>query len=31
MARLTGTGRIADDLYLTAHHEVTGRPLNPSS
>ncbi|HET7017144.1 MAG TPA: GPP34 family phosphoprotein [Streptosporangiaceae bacterium] len=27
MARLTGTGRIADDLYLIAHHEVTGRPF----
>jgi len=23
---LAGTGRIADDLYLIAHHEVTGRP-----
>jgi hypothetical protein len=23
---LSGTGRIADDLYLLAHHEVTGRP-----
>ncbi len=30
MARLTGTGRIADDLYLIAHHEVSGRPyLHP--
>jgi hypothetical protein len=27
MARLTGTGRIADDLYLIAHHEVNGRPF----
>ena len=25
--RLTGTGRLADDLYLMAHHETTGRPL----
>lgn len=25
-ARLTGTGRLADDLYLMAHHDVTGRP-----
>ncbi len=25
-ARLSGTGRIADDLYLLAHHECTGRP-----
>jgi hypothetical protein len=24
---LTGTGRIADDLYLLAHHDVTGRPF----
>ena len=24
---LTGTGRLADDVYLLAHHEVTGRPL----
>jgi len=24
--RLCGTGRLADDLYLLAHHEVTGRP-----
>ncbi len=23
---LSGTGRLADDLYLLAHHEVTGRP-----
>ena len=27
MTRLTGTGRIADDLYLIAHHEVSGRPF----
>jgi hypothetical protein len=26
VARLTGTGLVADDLYLMAHHEVTGRP-----
>ncbi len=26
MARLSGTGRLADDLYLLAHHEVSGRP-----
>jgi hypothetical protein len=25
--RLAGTGRLADDLYLIAHHETTGRPL----
>ena len=25
-ARLGGTGRLADDLYLLAHHDVTGRP-----
>jgi hypothetical protein len=25
-AALGGTGRLADDLYLLAHHEVTGRP-----
>ena len=25
-AQLSGTGRIADDLYLLAHHEITGRP-----
>jgi hypothetical protein len=25
-ARLSGTGRLADDLYLLAHHEATGRP-----
>jgi len=26
VARLSGTGRLADDLYLLAHHEVTGKP-----
>ena len=26
MTRLGGTGRLADDLYLMAHHEITGRP-----
>jgi hypothetical protein len=26
MAGLSGTGRLADDLYLLAHHEATGRP-----
>ena len=26
MARLSGTGGLADDLYLLAHHEVTGQP-----
>jgi Golgi phosphoprotein 3 (GPP34) len=25
-ARLGGTGRLADDLYLLAHHDVTGKP-----
>ncbi len=25
--RLSGTGRLADDLYLMAHHETSGRPL----
>jgi len=25
-SRLSGTGRFADDLWLLAHHEVTGRP-----
>jgi Golgi phosphoprotein 3 (GPP34) len=30
--RLGGTGRVADDLYLIAHHEVSGRPyLSPRS
>jgi hypothetical protein len=27
VAGLTGTGRLADDLYLMAHHEVSGKPL----
>jgi hypothetical protein len=27
MTLLTGTGLIADDLYLLAHHDVTGRPF----
>ena len=26
MTRLSGTGRLADDLYLLAHHEITGKP-----
>ncbi len=26
MAALTGTGRLADDLYLMAHNDLTGRP-----
>jgi hypothetical protein len=26
MTGMSGTGRIADDLYLLAHHEVTGKP-----
>lgn len=26
MASLSGTGRLADDLYLMAHNDVTGRP-----
>ncbi len=26
MTQLTGTGLAADDLYLLAHHDVTGRP-----
>ena len=26
MAQLSGTGRLADDLYLLAHHEITGKP-----
>jgi hypothetical protein len=25
-SRLAGTGRVADDLYLIAHHETSGRP-----
>lgn len=27
MARLNGTGRLADDFYLMAHDDVTGRPF----
>ncbi len=27
MTALTGTGRLADDIYLLAHHEVSGRPF----
>lgn len=26
VAQLSGTGRLADDLYLMAHHEVSGKP-----
>jgi hypothetical protein len=26
-AGLAGTGRVADDLYLMAHHDLTGKPL----
>ena len=26
-AGLGGTGLVADDLYLLAHHDVTGKPL----
>jgi Golgi phosphoprotein 3 (GPP34) len=26
VAGLSGTGRVADDLYLVAHHEISGRP-----
>jgi hypothetical protein len=26
VARLSGTGRLADDLYLLAHHDVSGKP-----
>jgi Golgi phosphoprotein 3 (GPP34) len=26
VAALSGTGRLADDLYLMAHHEVSGKP-----
>ena len=26
MTGLSGTGRLADDLYLLAHHEITGKP-----
>jgi hypothetical protein len=29
-SRLHGTGRVADDLYLIAHHEISGKPyLSP--
>ena len=28
-SRLAGTGRVADDLYLIAHHEVSGKPYLP--
>lgn len=27
IVRLTGTGRVADDLYLLAHDDVTGKPF----
>lgn len=27
MAKLSGTGRLADDLYLLAHNDVSGKPL----
>lgn len=27
MIALTGTGRLADDIYLMAHHEVSGKPF----
>jgi hypothetical protein len=31
-SRLAGTGRVADDLYLIAHHEISGRAyLSPRS
>jgi hypothetical protein len=26
VAQLSGTGRLADDLYLLAHHEISGKP-----
>ncbi|HUZ55949.1 MAG TPA: GPP34 family phosphoprotein [Streptosporangiaceae bacterium] len=26
VARLSGTGRLADDLCLMAHHEIAGKP-----
>jgi Golgi phosphoprotein 3 (GPP34) len=29
VAELSGTGRLADDLYLMAHHEVSGKPFLP--
>jgi hypothetical protein len=28
-SRLTGTGLVADDLYLISHHELTGKPYLP--
>jgi hypothetical protein len=28
-SQLAGTGQVADDLYLIAHHEVTGKPYLP--
>jgi Golgi phosphoprotein 3 (GPP34) len=28
MVTLTGTGRLADDIYLLAHHEVSGKPYS---
>jgi Golgi phosphoprotein 3 (GPP34) len=28
-SRLAGTGQVADELYLIAHHEVTGKPYLP--
>lgn len=27
MAGLTGTGRVADDLYLMAHDDISGKPF----
>lgn len=27
MVGLTGTGLVADDLYLLAHHDVSGKPF----
>jgi hypothetical protein len=29
-SRLAGTGQIGDELYLIAHHEVTGKPYLPA-
>ena len=26
-AGLAGTGLVADDMYLMAHHDLTGKPL----
>ncbi len=26
MTGLSGTGRVGDDLYLIAHHEISGKP-----